>query len=88
MEVVVAQPAPREFVDRGRGDLGAIAAEAAEADVVEQHEHDVRRVAARRRGLRPPGRRILPRRADASLEERFGRLVRLRHRRNPVVFGA
>ena len=68
VQVVVAQALLREPVDGRRLDGGAVAAEAGEADVVEQHHHHVGRILRRPRRRRPPGFGLLPGVADAALE--------------------
>src|SRR5690606_11849085 len=64
VEVVVAQAARCELVDVGRVDLGPVAAEVGEADVVEDDHHDVRRTLGWQRRLRPPGNRVVVGPAD------------------------
>ena len=44
VQVVVAQALLRQPIDRRRFDRGAVAAEAGEADVVEEHHHHIGRV--------------------------------------------
>ena len=55
VEAGVAQTFRGEPVDGRRLDARAVAAEIGEADIVEQHDEDVRRARGRLRGLRPPG---------------------------------
>ena len=74
VEVVVADALPGERVHRRRRDLGAVAAEAAEADVVVEDDDDVRRAGPRPLRVGPPRRRLLPGGADGALE--LGRRAR------------
>jgi hypothetical protein len=71
VKVRVAQAARGECVDARRRDLGTVAAEVGEPDVIENDANDVGR--ARRRGGRfgPPRLRFLPGIADLSAERRL-----------------
>ena len=67
VEARVAQPLRCQTIDRRRLDRRAVATKIREADIIEEHNEDIRR-AKRRFGLRwPPGRRLLDGRADLAL---------------------
>ena len=78
MEVGELQTARGKRIDMGCVDVGAVAAELSKAGVVEQHDHDVRRIGAgvRRRGEVRLG--LGQRAADAAFER--GGLDRMCHR--------
>ncbi len=67
VEPGVAEPLGGEPVDGRRGDLGAVATEVGEPDVVEHDEQHVGALRWRRR-RRPPRRRVLDRGSDAPFE--------------------
>ncbi len=81
MEVVVAQAAFREPVERRRGDRSAEAAGRTEAEVVEQDDHHVRRALGRGHG---EARRRLHGAGVELVAERAGGL---RHRQDRAVQG-
>jgi len=92
--VKVREPQARagQAVEGRRGNVGAVATELRIADVVEQHDHDVRRTLGWIRQGRPPGCRLRERAADDTLEalagrhrppSPVGRQPRLRERRAP-----
>ena len=68
VEVGELQSVARERIDVRRVDLAAVAAELGEPGVVEQHDHDVRGVAAGVRELLEPGLRLGQCAADRSFE--------------------
>ena len=67
VESGVPEPLGGEPVDRRCGDLGAVAAEVGEPDVVEHHEQHVGALRRHRR-RRPPRCRVLDRGSDAPFE--------------------
>ncbi len=68
VEVRVTQPARRQAIEGGRGDVRAIAAELGVADVVEENEDDVRRAGGRLLHRRPRGLRVRERTPDHPVE--------------------
>ena len=72
--VVVGEPQPAlgEGIQVRRGDLGAVAAEVAVAEVVGEDDHDVRRTGRRRRWRRPPALGAGHRPAHAAAEPLVG----------------
>ena len=80
MEIVVDQPARCERVDVRRLDLAAVAAEAAEAHVVEEHHEDIGAAVLRPELLRPPGLGVLPGATDMAFEILSHSMLRGAHR--------
>ena len=74
VEVAVAQAARRQPVERRRADVGAVAAQLREADVVQQEHEHVGRARLRARGLRPRRLRFARRAADGAGERRAFRV--------------
>ncbi|GAA0000873.1 hypothetical protein BRDID11002_08730 [Bradyrhizobium diazoefficiens] len=70
VEAGIAQALRSEPVDGRRLDGRSVAAEIGEADIVEQHDEDVRRALWRPRCLRPPGFGLRNRLADGAAERR------------------
>ena len=79
VEVREAVPGAGQGVEARRGDVGAVAAELGVADVVEEHDDDVRRSLGRRRQRRPPSLGLGVGTPDDTLELRprhaHGRIV-------------
>ena len=85
VEVRVAEALRREPVEMRRLDLGAVAPEIGEAEVVGEHDDDVRRALGRRGARRPPRLRGRDGAADRALESRVGAGVQRGASRRPQV---
>ncbi len=68
VEVRVPQPGAGERVEARCRDVGSVAPELRVSDVVEQHDHDVRRTFRRAVQRRPPGRGVRVRPPDGAAE--------------------
>ncbi len=85
MEVRVAQALGREAIDVRGVDVGAVAAEVGEAEVVDEDDDDVGRVFTGMRAVRPRRRGLFEGAADDAVELLAGELLVRLHGSQPPV---